>query len=271
MHSQFLRPDATAGFTVAGTWKEAGHRRFALEFSLHTLQLLIGNVGLFVRSNHCCFSGACSVSTAESPPYQLEANDRYTVVTLEPKLANEQWGDIHEVGSQLVQRVEESKPPHLLVDLSGMEYIGSSTVALIVRLWKAMKKHEGVLAVVNNHPVVLEVLQIAGLSKVWTIVDTRERALSELGLQEKSGGFLPIGIGLFAVVVAVVGLVIQLSPGLSAPPAVTLGLLFGGAGLGVLLGLINGFTQSSLHRTIAVLSLLASLAVGIVGFMQMSG
>lgn len=208
--------------------------------------------------------------TSSESGYQLEAADQYTVVTLAAQLSNEQWGEIHEVGNQLVKRLNELKTKHLLVDLSAMEYIGSSTVALVVRLWKTVQEQEGALAVISKHPVVVEVLQISGLSKVWTIVDTRDDALTELGITQTSGLGVLVYLELLAVAAAVVGLVIQFNSGWPVAREVMLGLLFGGAGLAMLLGLVNTLCGTGIGRMVSLLALLASLVVGIVGIASMT-
>jgi anti-anti-sigma factor len=208
--------------------------------------------------------------TSSESGYQLEATDQYTVVTLAAKLSNEQWGDIHEVGNQLVKRLKELKTQKLLVDLSAMEYIGSSTVALVVRLWKTVQEQEGALAVISKHPVVVEVLQISGLSKVWTVVDSRDEALTELGVTQTSGLGVVIYIQLLTIATAAAGLVIQFNSAWSVPGAVKLGLLFGGAGLGLLLGVVNSLRGTGIGRMVSLLALLASLVIGIVGIAAMT-
>lgn len=209
--------------------------------------------------------------TSSEPAYEVETASQYTVVTLEPKLANEQWGDIHEVGNQLVERLGELKTETVVVDLSSMEYIGSSTVALVVRLWKKVQEREGGLAVVNKHPVVREVLQIAGLHKVWTIADSREQALAELGIKQQSkGGGLLLCAAIVAAVTGVAGLVMKLSPGLSVAPELVDALLFGGAGVGTLLAIASTIKESGGRRIIAVLAMLTCIGVGIAGLLQNS-
>ena len=205
--------------------------------------------------------------TSSESGYQLETADQYSVVTLDAQLSNEQWGDIHEVGNQLVKRLTELKTKNLLVDLSAMEYIGSSTVALVLRLWKTVQEQEGALAVISKHPVVVEVLQISGLSNVWTIVDSRDEALTELDINTSSGIGIVAWGQLVSVAVAVVGLIIQFNSGWPVPHEVMLGLIVGGVILGVLLGLVNALREAGIRRTVSLLALLASVAIGIVAAM----
>jgi anti-anti-sigma factor len=217
--------------------------------------------------------------TSSEPKYRVEIAERFTIVTLEPAFSTAQWGEIESVGTELLKQLNGQKAPVLLVDLSALSYIGSSMVALVVRLWKAIKKNDGRIAVINQHPVVLEVLQIAGLHKVWPIVKTRDEALAELGVRApgKGGklGMMVACLGLTAAVAAIAGLVIQMSPGLAAKLAVksevVQSLQFGGAGLGLLLGLINVVRETGGRRFLAVVTLLACLTAGVIGVLIQVG
>jgi len=128
--------------------------------------------------------------TSNESKYRVEIEERFILVALEPSFSTAQWGEIESLGTELLSRMEGQKAPVLIVDLSALSYIGSSMVALVVRLWKAIKEKNGRIVVINSHPVVLEVLQIAGLHKVWPIVKTRDEAFVELGIKAGSTGFL---------------------------------------------------------------------------------
>lgn len=114
-------------------------------------------------------------------PYRLELENRRAIVALLPELNEVPWADIERVGSDIISKIQSLPSPHLLVDLCGLNYMGSAQVALVVRMFKTIKEKNGKMVVANKDPMVLEVLSLAGLNKVWTIVDSRERALSMLG------------------------------------------------------------------------------------------
>lgn len=114
-------------------------------------------------------------------PYQIEIDNRRAVISLLPELNEVPWADIEKVGSEILGRIQSIPTPSLLVDLCALNYMGSAQVALVVRLFKMIKERNGKMVVANRHPMVLEVLTLAGLNKVWTIVDSRDRGLSMLG------------------------------------------------------------------------------------------
>ncbi|QDU79186.1 hypothetical protein Pla110_08910 [Polystyrenella longa] len=130
-------------------------------------------------------SGEATV-TSSNNPYYFEQGNGYSVITLTPELNDAQWSDIEKVGSDLLVQLKDHKSPAFVVDLSSLNYMGSAMVALIVRLWKSVKDEKGRMVVVNREKLVYEVLELAGLHKIWVIVETREEALKKLGFRASS-------------------------------------------------------------------------------------
>ena len=120
---------------------------------------------------------------ADVPPYEYDTSRSYAVVTFNPSLGDCRWGDIEKSGNEIKERLVALDRPKFLLDLTRLEYMGSSVVALIVKLWKAVKEKDGQMVVVNTSSMISEVLDIAGLTRVWTIVDTDEEAEKLLGVK----------------------------------------------------------------------------------------
>src|SRR5262245_3226232 len=94
--------------------------------------------------------------------YRLEREHHHTVVTLLPGLKDAPWADIEQIGTEIIQRLQEVPAPALLVDLSPVNYMGSVQVALVVRMYKTIKERGGNIVVVTQEPLVREVLSLAG-------------------------------------------------------------------------------------------------------------
>jgi anti-anti-sigma factor len=112
---------------------------------------------------------------ADVPPYEYDTSKGYAVVVFNPALGDCRWGDIEQVGTEIKERLVALERPSFLLDLTRLEFMGSSVVALIVKLWKAAQEKEGDMVVVNSSSMIGEVLEIAGLTRVWKIVDSHER------------------------------------------------------------------------------------------------
>jgi len=112
--------------------------------------------------------------------YEFETGHGFSVVRFNQALTECRWGDIEQVGTELGRKLDEQPVPDFVVDISGLDFIGSAAVALIVKLWKRGQERQGQMVVVNARPIIREVLEIAGLTRVWTIVETRAEAVALL-------------------------------------------------------------------------------------------
>ncbi|WP_437205772.1 STAS domain-containing protein [Planctomicrobium sp. SH664] len=100
------------------------------------------------------------------------------------------WSEIEAFGADVKAELESRTRPACLVDLTPLDYMGSSIVALIVRVWKVVQSRQGKMVVVCTHPMVLEVLRLAGLDKVWKIETNLERGVEALGIQSGDDAIL---------------------------------------------------------------------------------
>lgn len=203
-------------------------------------------------------------------PYRLEIDNRRVIVSLLPELNEVPWADIEKVGSEILSKIQGLSSPNLLVDLCALNYIGSAQVALVVRMFKTVKEKNGKMVVANRDPMVLEVLTLAGLNKVWTIVDNRDRALSMLGggsLRSSSvssaggsveGNPMPGTVALVATLVAAVFAVIHLANPNLIPSR---GDIFGGLGAAAVAFLAGLWAMNGGNRNIGVGVIIMAMAV----------
>ncbi len=84
-----------------------------------------------------------------------------------------------EVRRILLECVE--KGDSLLVDLSAVDYIDSSGVASLIESFQNARKRNQGYVLVSVSEGALRVLQLARLDKVFTICDTVEAGLAEVG------------------------------------------------------------------------------------------
>ena len=215
---------------------------------------------------------------------RFEQDGNLLVITLLPELAEVPWADVEEIGGSLEGRVRDRTKPQVIVDLTPLAHMGSGMVALVVRIWKAAQEKGGKMVVVNDHELVLEVLQLAGLTNRWTIVETREAARKQLDARgagrapvasaDRGGpdrtGLLLAGGGLLAVLASVAGLVMMfLSPDLL--PALAKALLFGGAVVGTVLGTLALAWYVGVPRLAGMAVLVCSVALLVAGLVLAPG
>lgn len=108
--------------------------------------------------------------------HEIKEQDGAVIVSLE--------GDVDlqnspEARTILLNCVEKNLP--VLVDLSAVDYIDSSGVASLVECLQMARKKGTTLLLVAVSEGAMRVLQLARLDKVFTICDTIEDALKEIG------------------------------------------------------------------------------------------
>jgi anti-anti-sigma factor len=80
----------------------------------------------------------------------------------------------------LLQQVEGSPRPQLLLDFSQTQYIGSRVLEILFRTWKRVTDRGGRMALCSLSPFCSEVLHVTRLDTIWTIEPSRKAAIDRL-------------------------------------------------------------------------------------------
>jgi anti-sigma B factor antagonist len=81
---------------------------------------------------------------------------------------------------QIVSLVDEGQY-HLVVDMSGVEFLDSTGLGVLVGGLKRVRAHDGSLALVCNEERILKIFRITGLTKVFPIFPTVDEAVGAEG------------------------------------------------------------------------------------------
>ena len=220
--------------------------------------------------------------------YQIQSDSKSTNIQFHPDIGNAAWGDIEQVGTELLTSVNERESSAWIIDLSQLDYMGSALVALLVRVWKAVQANNGKIVVVCGDGMPREVIKLAGLDSVWTISNTTADAYKTLGVRapappadgtatpgpgstpEPVSEFPILGVLSTVAALAAGGvLALVLSPTEIDPSLAQLGM-FGSAGIAVAFGFLSLFKESSWGRGLGFVALLTGIAVGAMGYMNQS-
>jgi anti-anti-sigma factor len=202
--------------------------------------------------------------------FSLVASESHLVASLLDPIKTANWDEIERVGSSILDVLAERKSPRLAIDLSDLDYMGSSVVALMVRVWKVVQEKSGKMVVVTRHELVREVLVLAGLGRVWTIVDSLEEALDELGVsdaavvQRRETRLLTF-VGPLAAVAASCGLAILLRADSETEEYLGVISLFACALLGLTTAIISAVREEGGLRNLSVVVVLWSAGLAVFG------
>ena len=205
--------------------------------------------------------------------YEFEQAADYSVLALKPAMNDSDWSDIEQVGDAVLRDLEAADTPHLIVDLSDLNFIGSAMVALLVRFWKIVKGKNARMVVVVRDPMVLEVLQISRLDQVWEIAEYREDALYELGLSpeaksERRESNVLVMASVVTALIAAAGLGLYLAKPEWLGIRFTQILAYGCSALGLVLGILLSMKAAGGRGMLGVLSAGVSLAVLVGAFFR---
>ncbi|MFN0053357.1 MAG: STAS domain-containing protein [Planctomycetales bacterium] len=203
--------------------------------------------------------------------YEMQQHRGYVRVTISPQLNAFQWADVERCGAEILKTIETKKSQPVLVDLSSLDYLGSSQVALLVRLWKAIKAAQGKMVVLVTTPVVRDVLQTAGLAALWDFAESPAGAYHLLGLQADGRPRMSLAwpiVGMVALAGALAGLCASLlnAEGLDAKLSLTLQLSCSAVAL--LTGLWTVVRGTGLRRGLGVGMVIASALLAVVEVFQ---
>jgi anti-anti-sigma factor len=105
-----------------------------------------------------------------------EMGDVTVVRFVDRKILDE--SNIHELGQELFQLVEEDKRGKLLLNFSSVDFLSSAALGKLITLDKKVKAHAGKLKLSNIRPEIYEVFAITKLNKLFDIRDDEAAALA---------------------------------------------------------------------------------------------
>ncbi len=88
--------------------------------------------------------------------------------------------DVDKVNEELRQFVERDKPKKMIVDFSGVKFISSQMLGLLVDLWRKMTEYGGVVLISGIVPQLNRVFKITNLDKIFDFYPDVESALNTL-------------------------------------------------------------------------------------------
>ncbi len=136
------------------------------------------------RSQDAC--RPTSEASPESSPMKFQEQRGYCSVTLGPQLLTMAWADVEAATADIVEKLRKSERTSVMVDLSDMTHLNSGLVASLVRIWKLTRERHGQFSLVSPNDMVTEALKVAGLWKLWSVVDEREDAVYDLGVSHQA-------------------------------------------------------------------------------------
>lgn len=117
---------------------------------------------------------------ADSEPFDVCRVAGVTVAVFRNSYAQIDESQMEIVNRSLME-LGSIEPPALVLDLSHVEFFGSSFIEAMFRVWKRLQGRSGAqFAICGLKPYCREVLEITHLDKLWPLYATRDEALAQL-------------------------------------------------------------------------------------------
>ena len=198
--------------------------------------------------------------------FSVQPRDGYCVVAFPKEIGKTGMADLSSATSDAIKELALIKSAACVVDLSALDYMESSLVACVVRIWKAMKAHSGTFVVVAPSEGIRDVLSVTGLQKIWTIVDTLEAGIHTLGFSveakvAKRERRLLILVGPIALICGAVAVAFRLVPQLAALAGEANWLVYSIAGLSIVASGISCIRENGWRRLFSIIVLVLAVAM----------
>lgn len=108
---------------------------------------------------------------------------RVTVTRLDQDYNPLDVNHVLEAEQQLLAIASAADPPLFVLDLTHTEFIGSSFLEMLFRIWKRLSSRSGKLVLAALQPFCQEVVQLARLDTLWPMYPTVEEAVAALEQQ----------------------------------------------------------------------------------------
>ena len=111
-----------------------------------------------------------------NPNLSIEYIDGVTVaVPTDVKILEEE--QIQSLEKTFMSLIEQNTGVQLVIDFSGVQFLTSSVLGLLIRLSRRVYQAEGRLRLCSIDPKILEIFKITRLDKVFEIYKDRQQAL----------------------------------------------------------------------------------------------
>lgn len=116
---------------------------------------------------------------SDTVPFDIVQESGVTVAVFRPNYSHLDESVVEHVNRQLVELATGLPASALVLDMTHVEFFGSSFIEAMHRVWKRLQSNAGSkFAICGLQPYCLEVLQITHLDQLWTICPSRSEAVA---------------------------------------------------------------------------------------------
>ena len=118
---------------------------------------------------------------ASSPDaFTIERHGEVIAILTSPILETMEPSQLEGASALLREALKKEASPLIVVDLSPLDYFGSSFLAVLIQCWKLATTKNGEMALSGVSPRTRELLHMTSLDMVWPMYDDLRQAIEAL-------------------------------------------------------------------------------------------
>lgn len=112
--------------------------------------------------------------------FTIEPHGEVTLIRVAPALESLDPGHVEAASTLVLDPLRLLTSPLVIFDLSGLSFVGSAFLAVMIRCWKLVSSRGGTMVLSGIAPSVRELLGMTALDRVWPIYATSSEAIEAL-------------------------------------------------------------------------------------------
>ncbi len=118
---------------------------------------------------------------SDTEPFDVTTVSGITFAVFRPNFSQIDEPHVDLVNRKLLDLVTTLEPPVLVIEMTHVDFFGSSFIEAMFRAWKRLQGRTGAkFALCGLKPYCREVLEVTHLDKLWPLCATREEAIAHL-------------------------------------------------------------------------------------------
>lgn len=107
----------------------------------------------------------------------IQSEKEYLLVTINGELV---LADSQQIKEEVKKAIEEDKRYQVIIDLSGVDFIDSSGLGVLIGWFKTVNQAQGKIAYVGLAEYVKKIISLAKLDKIFPIYSSASEAIAHL-------------------------------------------------------------------------------------------
>ena len=114
----------------------------------------------------------------DNKTFLFEERDDTVIITPQINLGEMEYSRIETDGKAVLEQFSASDAKHVVVNLEKTDFLGSSALGFLVRVWNRCRSIGGHMAFFNVSAHQKTILDLTRLDTLWSMCDTQEAAIA---------------------------------------------------------------------------------------------